>query len=107
MNASAQKVTAAECQTMAEVREAIDRLDGQIIALLGERFRDIEAAARIKQDVQAVRDEPRIDEVLENVRRSAAEDGVPLDIAAELYRLLVERSVTYELEKFRQKAPLA
>jgi isochorismate pyruvate lyase len=91
------------CTSMAEVRDAIDWLDRKIIALLGERFGYLEAAARIKQDVRAIRDEPRIAEVLDNVRRLAAEEGVPPDVAAELYRLLVEASVDYELTKFRSK----
>ena len=88
---------------MAEVRQGIDRLDRQIIALLGERFRYVEAAARIKQDLEAIRDEPRIAEVIEKVRRAAAEEGVPLEVAAELYRFLIEASVDYELEKFGSK----
>ena len=96
-----------QCTSMAEVREAIDRLDRQIIALLGERFGYVEAAARIKQDVKAIRDEPRISEVLDNVRRMAAEQGVPPEIAAELYRLLIEASVDYELAKFRGKEEAA
>jgi isochorismate pyruvate lyase len=96
-----------QCTSMAEVRDAIDRLDRQIIALLGERFGYLEAAARIKQDVNAIRDEPRIDEVIQNVRRLAEEEGVPPKVAAELYRLLIEASVDYELAKFRGKEEAA
>ena len=41
---------------MAEVRAGIDRLDRQIMALLGERFRYVEAAARIKREDGTTRD---------------------------------------------------
>jgi isochorismate pyruvate lyase len=99
--------SAEDCTTMAEVRAGIDRLDGQIMALLGKRFRYVEAAARIKRDLQSIRDESRISEVIENVRRAAENDGVPPDVAADLYRLLIEASVTHEFEKFGQKAPSA
>ena len=92
---------------MVEVRAAIDRLDRQIVALLGERFRYIEAAARIKQDLEAVRDELRIADVIEKVRRSAVAAGVPPELAEDLYRQLVEVSVAYELEKFSQKGEAA
>jgi len=95
------------CTTMAEVRDAIDDLDRRIVALLGERFRYLEAAARIKQDVEAVRDEPRIADVIEKVRRAAERQGVPPEVATDLYRALVEASVAYELDKFCQKAPSA
>ena len=96
-----------QCTSMAEVREAIDQLDRQIVALLGERFGYLEAAARIKQNVQAIRDEARIDEVIANVRRTAAKEGVPPEIAADLYRLLIEASVSYEMDKFREKGEAA
>jgi len=96
-----------QCTSMAEVRDAIDRLDRRIVALLGERFGYLEAAARIKQDVQAIRDEARIDEVIANVRAVAAGEGVPPDIATELYRMLIEASVSYEMDKFREKGEAA
>ena len=92
---------------MAEVREAIDDLDRRIVALLGERFRYLEAAARIKQDVEAIRDEPRIADVIDKVRRVAANESVPPELVAELYRALIDASVAYELDKFIQKAPSA
>ena len=97
--------TAAEtCTTMAQVRTAIDRIDRQIVTLLGARFRYVEAAARIKADPAAVRDEPRIAQVIDNARETAAEEGVPPELAAQLYRILIEASVAYELDKFRDKA---
>ena len=90
------------CTTMEQVRHGIDRLDREIIALIGERFRYVEAAARIKGDVNEVRDELRIAEVIANARRAAASAGVPSEVATELYRLLIESSVVYELEKFER-----
>ena len=90
----------ADCRSMAEVRHGIDRLDEQIVALLAERFRYIEAAARIKQDRRAVRDEGRKAEVIANARRVAVPEGGPVDAIAEVYDRLVESSIGYELELF-------
>ncbi len=42
------RVKPEDCATMAELRHGIDALDEAIIAAIGERFRYIEAAARIK-----------------------------------------------------------
>ena len=56
---------------MAEVRHGVDRLDEEIVALLGERFRYMDAAARIKPEREAVRDEGRKAQVLANVARLA------------------------------------
>jgi isochorismate pyruvate lyase len=88
------------CRTMAQVREGIDRLDEEIVALLGERFRYMEAAARIKPDRALVRDEVRKAEVIANARRSAAAVNIPTAVVAEIYDRLVEGSIAYELEHF-------
>ncbi len=90
----------ADCRTMAEVRPGIDRLDEQIVALLAERFRYMDAAARIKQDRSAVRDEGRKAEVIANARRVAAEESAPLEAIQEIYERLVESSISYEFEQF-------
>jgi isochorismate pyruvate lyase len=85
---------------MAEVRHGVDRLDEEIVRLIGERFRYMDAAARIKPDREAVRDEGRKAEVLANVARLAAEHDVPEEAAAELYERLVEASIGYEFRRF-------
>ena len=90
----------ADCRTMAEVRRGIDRLDEQIVTLLAERFRYMDAAARIKQDRGAVRDEERKAEVIANARRIAAEERVPVKAVEEIYERLVESSISYEFERF-------
>lgn len=88
------------CRTMAEVRHGVDRLDEDIVRLLGQRFRYMDAAARIKPVREAVRDEDRKAQVLANVARLAEEQGVPAAAAAELYERLVEASIAYELGRF-------
>ena len=88
------------CRTMAEVRHGVDRLDEELVEMLGERFRYMDAAARIKPVREAVRDEGRKAQVLANVARLAAEHDVPAAAAAELYERLVEASIAYELVRF-------
>jgi isochorismate pyruvate lyase len=88
------------CTTMTEVRHGVDRLDEEILALIGERFRYMDAAARIKPERGAVRDEARKAQVLANVARLAAEHDVPEAPAAELYERLVEASIAYEFGRF-------
>lgn len=85
---------------MSEVRTGVDALDKQIVTLLGERFRFMEAAARIKPDRAAVRDEARKAQVLENVQRIALAVGAPDDLIVHLYDMLVEGSIAYEFEEF-------
>jgi isochorismate pyruvate lyase len=93
-------VAPGECATMVEVRAGVDALDREIVRLLGTRFRYMEAAARIKPARTDVRDEARKGEVIRNVREAAGREGVPRDLAASLYEMLVEASIAYEFERF-------
>lgn len=88
------------CKTMTEVRFGVDRLDEQIVALLAERFRYMEAAARIKPDRAAVRDEARKAQVIANASATAGREGAPADRVAALYDFLVESSIAYEFGRF-------
>ena len=85
---------------MAEVRAGIDEVDRQLVALLGERFRFMDAAARIKNDRDAVRDEVRKAEVLAKVRAHAEGERIPPDKVAMVYELLIESSIAYEFDRF-------
>ena len=92
-----------QCQTMREVRESIDALDAQIVALLSRRFRFIDAASRIKLKRNQIRDEERKAVVLEQARRHALEAGAPAEQIVDVYDRLVEHSIAYELQKFDRR----
>ena len=86
--------------TMAEVRAGVDEIDRQLVALLDRRFAHMRAAARIKSDRSAVRDEARKAQVIANVRAEAERTGAPADALAELWDQLVEASIAYEMAEF-------
>jgi len=90
----------ADCSTMAEVRAGVDDVDRRIITLLQRRFGYMNAAARIKPDRSAVRDEWRKADVLAKVDGSAADLGVDRQLMARLYEDLIETSIAHELEVF-------
>ena len=83
--------------TMAEVRAGVDAIDREMAALLGRRFAFMDAAARIKIDRGAVRDEARKAAVIANAEGGAVAAGVPAGVAAMLWETLVEASIAYEL----------
>ena len=94
---------AAQCTTMAEVREGVDAIDRALVALLAERFAYMDAAARIKPARADVRDEARKAQVLANVAAAAAEAGVPGETARALWETLVEASIAYEFDAFDRR----
>lgn len=92
-----------ECATMAQVRAGVDAVDRRLVALLGLRFRFMAAAARIKHDRGAVRDEDRKAQVIANARTAAAEQGVPPDVVGDIWERLVEGSIAYEFDRWDER----
>jgi isochorismate pyruvate lyase len=89
-----------ECATMSQVRAGIDDIDRRMVELIARRFRFMDAAARIKPDRDAVRDEDRKAEVLAKVDKAAAEAGVDRSLMARIYEELIEGSIAYEFVEF-------
>jgi isochorismate pyruvate lyase len=85
---------------MADVRAGVDAIDQQLVALLAARFSYMDAAARIKTDRSAVRDEARKAEVIVNVRDAAAAHRLPPGLVEAIWEQLVERSIAYEFERW-------
>lgn len=96
-------IPAVETTTMAEIREGIDDLDRRIVALLGERMRYIEAAARVKQDRNVVRDEWRKQDVIDKAAKAAEAADFPPALVRQVYEVLVEGSIAHEFVKFDER----
>jgi isochorismate pyruvate lyase len=92
-----------DCQTMTDVRAGVDALDQQIVALLATRFGFMRAAARIKQERGAVRDEARKALVIANAKAEAVRLGVPPDVVGDIWERLVEGSIAYELDRWDER----
>lgn len=88
---------------MAEVRAGVDALDRELIALLRRRFDYMDAAARIKPERGHVRDEARKAQVIDNACAHAAAAGLPEWEIRQLWDMLVETSITYELAAYDRR----
>ena len=97
---SSERTAPQACTNMIEVRYGVDRLDEEIVRLIGERFRYMDAAARIKPERTQVRDEARKAQVITNARAYAIQNQFPETAAAEIWERLVEASIAYELDRF-------
>ncbi|MBX7457251.1 chorismate mutase [Qipengyuania sp. 1NDH17] len=89
-----------ECETMREVRLGVDATDRELMELLDRRFGYMRAAARIKTDRNVVRDEARKAEVIDNAVTDARKRDLPHEKIAQIWDLLVETSIAYELEEW-------
>ncbi len=89
-----------ECNDMIDVRRGVDATDRELMALLDRRFGYMRAAARIKPSRDAVRDEARKAAVIDNARADAQARRLPAEKLAQIWDLLVEASIAYELEEW-------
>ncbi len=99
---TSERLPSSDCATMTEVRQGVDELDRALVALLAERQGYMDAAARIKQDRNVVRDVPRIEDVVAKVKAEAQKVGLSPAIAEPVWRLLIDRSIAYELSVWDQ-----
>jgi isochorismate pyruvate lyase len=77
------------CNSLEEVRGAIDALDRQLVHLLAERRGLVLQAGRFKKTDQEVRAPARVEQVIAKVRGLAAAEGIEPDLVEALYRQLI------------------
>lgn len=92
--------TADSCDTMADVRYEIDRLDRLLVEIISERVSFMVAAARIKESRDKVHDDARIEDVVAKVLASAEKHGLPKEIAEPVWREMINRCIAYEFERW-------
>ena len=90
-----------QCTSLEEVRQEVDKLDVQIVELIGERNAYIHQAAKFKESVDEVKAPDRIDDVLQRVRHKALELGVSPNMMTDLYTLMIDEMVESEIAEFR------
>ena len=91
-----------ECESIEDVRQGIDALDREIMALLGRRARYVEAAARFKTEESDVRAPERQRTMIEARRRWAEEEGLSPEVIEDIYRTLISYFIDRELNRLRK-----
>ena len=91
------------CDTLAEVRANIDRIDGQLIKLMAERSEYVREAARFKPHAAAVHDEARVEQIIAKVRALAEQAKLGPDVAEKTYRAMIGAFEGHEREVFRSR----
>ncbi|QLC72294.1 chorismate mutase [Pseudomonas sp. LPB0260] len=89
----------AQCQSLAQVRANIDRIDRQLVTLLAERGRFVSHAAGFKRNTEEVRDGQRVEQVIAGVRRLAEELGANPDVSEAVYRAMINAFIQLELSE--------
>jgi len=86
-----------DCANMAELRQEIDALDVQLVALFARRAGYIDRAIELKQiENLPARVTDRVEEVVANVKRLARDQSLDDALVEDLWRQLIEWSIERE-----------
>jgi isochorismate pyruvate lyase len=91
-----------QCENMADIRAEIDRLDRQVIALLGQRFDYVKAASKFKTSEATVRAPERFQAMLQQRRVWAEAEGLNADVIEKMYQDLVNHFIDEEMKHWKQ-----
>jgi isochorismate pyruvate lyase len=95
--------TLTHCTSMTDVRRCVDALDDLLVPLLVQRTACMTQAARIKQEAHEVRDEARIQTIVDRVRQRALQEKGDPAVMEALYRGMMEVFIAYEHREFARQ----
>ena len=93
-----------ECRDMQDIRAEIDRIDKEVIRLLGQRFEYVQAASQFKTSATSVRAPERFKAMLEQRRAWAQEAGLDGGVIENVYRDLVNYFIEEEMKKWQSES---
>jgi len=91
-----------DCTNIQDVRDAIDSLDHEIIALFGKRYEYVKAIVRFKTDEASVKAADRVTTMMQKRRAWAEEAGMNPDVVEQLYRDLVNHFIQDEMMRLEK-----
>lgn len=87
------------CDSLADVRSAIDQIDAMLVGLLAERGRYVREAARFKRDAAEVAAPDRVQQVMDKVLAHAHLSGASPQVVQAVYRAMVPVFVAEEQQR--------
>ncbi|MGE8408984.1 MAG: chorismate mutase [Pseudomonas sp.] len=85
------------CNSIEEVRQHIDAIDRELVALLARRGDFVTQAAAFKKTTADVRAPARVEQVIAKVRGIAAETGASAEVVERVYRAMIDAFIAEEL----------
>jgi isochorismate pyruvate lyase len=92
------------CETMADLRKQIDRIDRALLDLLAERARYIDRAVLLKpRENLPARTTDRVAQVIANVRKGAEERDLDPDQIERIWTDLIETAIAHEAKMLGER----
>jgi len=85
-----------QCTSIEDVRSEIDKLDQEIISLLGKRFLYVKEIMKFKSNNEEIYARERYNQVIKSRRELASKHGLSPDIIERVYTLLISYFIEEE-----------
>ena len=92
-----------ECISKDEIRQQIDIIDKEIIALFALRFQYVSEIVKYKNDAESVVAQDRKDHVIKVRGQWAENHGLDKDTFEQIFRFLVDHNIEKELELLEKR----
>lgn len=86
------------CISKEDIRQEIDRIDEQIIDLIGERFLYVKEIAKYKSNAVDVKAQERYDEVFRVRKEWAKKNGLSPEVIEEIYKTLIHYFIDEQMK---------
>jgi len=86
------------CTSIEDVRQHIDHIDRDLVALLARRGRLVTQAAAFKKTTDDVRAPSRVEQVIAKVRAIAVHTGASPEVVEQVYRAMIAAFINEELK---------
>ena len=94
-----------QCETMADLRGQIDRIDQALLDLLADRARYIDRAIVLKpRENLPARTTDRVAQVIANVRDGAIKRDLDPELVERIWSNLIENAIAHETKAFEHSA---
>ncbi len=87
-----------------EIRTGIDRIDSDIIKLLSQRSALVSEAGKLKKSASVVRDQERVEKVINKIKQIAVKEGLDPKIAEKIYRNIIDCFIDMEMKEFGERS---
>jgi chorismate mutase len=85
------------------VRNKIDKLDNRLLLLIKERTNLVNQVIKIKKYKNQIRDNVRINKILENIRTKSIKMKIDPMICKRIWTSMIKSYIEYEKKKFKKK----
>jgi isochorismate pyruvate lyase len=91
------------CNSLADVRDNIDRIDHEIVTLMAERQKYVAEAGRFKANPAAVSAPARVEQVIAKVKGMAKDSGLSEEVAEKTFRAMIGGFEDYERDVWNKR----